>query len=61
MNLTHAEAVFIRRAVKDAISDLHVERREMDSLGKMAGLMNIESKIAMAESAWEKLKKGLTV
>lgn len=49
--LTFEEKEFIRHAVKDALADLHLKRQR--------GATNIKQNLTVAESAWEKLKRGL--
>lgn len=56
---TDEEARFIRNTMKEAISELHDIRRTLNNLGKMAGLLNIEHEIEVADSAWSKLKEEL--
>lgn len=58
-DFTPNEARFIRRSIKDALSALNEERNRVSGGGDMIALMAVEGRLAEAEQAWEKVKKGL--
>lgn len=60
---TEDEAHFIRTTVKDKLSDLNLERQKQASesaaSGQLVSTLLLEDKLAVAESAWAKLKREL--
>lgn len=57
--VSYEEAQFLRKAFTDALDQLHTERRAMSEAGNMVRLMDVEKRLSVAESAWQKVKEML--